>query len=81
MSHIAAGHPLTESNDLLGMLRCDLVVDFREIEDILDAILAIVGIEWSLTEEIDLSLGPHLVETIFVPIYAVTGLVSLQDLV
>lgn len=44
LPHVAAGHPLAESDDLLGVLQCDFVVYFREIEDIFDAILPIVGV-------------------------------------
>lgn len=57
------------------------MVDFREIEDILYAILPIIGIEGPFAEEVDLSLRPHLVEAVLVFVYAVAGLVSLQDLV
>lgn len=81
LADVATGYPLAQADGLLGVLRCDFVVDFREIEDILDAILSIVGVEWSFTEEINFSLRPHLMKTIFVFVYTMAGLISLQDFI
>ena len=52
-----------------------------QIQYVLDAVLAIVRIEGSLTEETDVSLGPHLMVLVFVLIYPMSCLILLQDFV
>ncbi len=79
--HVAAGHPSTETDYFPGVMRGDLVVDLRQIEYVLDAVVAVVGVEWPEAEELLLSLRPHLMEAVLVLVYAVTCLVTLQDLV
>lgn len=81
LTHVTACQPLTKIDCFLRMLCLYLMVNFWQVEHILDAIFAIIWMHGSFAEEFHLALRPHLVETILVLVYTVTCIISLQNLV
>jgi hypothetical protein len=58
-----------------------LSIDLGQVEHISDAIVAVLGVDGSFAEEGEVALGPHLVVLLLVLVDAVTGLVTLVDVV
>ena len=58
-----------------------LGVHMGQVEDVLDAVLSVFGVEGSSLEQVGMSFFPKLMEPVLIPVYAMGSVVLVQDLV